>query len=80
MTTLNTKKVGGGYEYDPFSEYHHPQEDVSPEQPFAKVAATEEVDVAKSKEQLLKNIDDMFDGDDFIFDIANKFMKRLGGK
>lgn len=79
MTTLNTKRVDSVYEYDPFSEYHHPQDVVQQEQESVVQPITE-VQIKDGKEQLLKNIDDMFDGADFIFDIANRFFKRLGGK
>ena len=79
MTTLNTKKVDSTYEYDPFSEYHHSQEVVQQDQESVTQPVVE-VQIKNGKEQLLKNIDDMFDGADFVFDIANKFFKRLGGK
>jgi hypothetical protein len=65
--------------YDPFSEYDHPQ-DVEHEKVVEVEATTIHDQPLQPKEQLLKNIDDMFDGADFVFDIANKFFKRLGGR
>lgn len=79
MTTLNTKKVDDGYRYDPFAEYHHPQEAVQEHQEQG-IELIPEPSLQESKEKLMKNIDDMFDGADFVFDIANKFFKRLGGR
>lgn len=81
MPTLNTKKVDDdSYRYDPFSEYHHQSEVVQEHEQEQEHVTKPLVEVKSGKEQLLKNIDDMFDGADFVFDIANKFFKRLGGK
>ena len=79
MTTLNTKKIDEMYEYDPFSEYRHSQEidqQLHSSEPTSSKAV---VPPLEPKEQLLKNIDDMFDGADFVLNIADKFFKRLGG-
>lgn len=83
MTTLNTKKVDESYTYDPFSEYQHTEEAHQPvdEQVFPDPPKKQDAPVVvDKKEQLLKNIDEMFDGADFVFDIANKFIQRLGGR
>lgn len=81
MTTLNTEKTDDGYRYDPFAEYHHPQEAGQSEQVFESEPVQQpQVSLQEGKEQLLKNIDDVFDGANFVFDIADKFFKRLGGR
>lgn len=82
MTTLNTKKVDESYMHDPFSEYQHAEETHQPEeaQVFPDPPQKQAIQVVDPKEQLLKNIDEMFDGADFVFDIANKFIQRLGGR
>lgn len=79
MTTLNTNKVDASYEHDPFTEYEYTKEVHQPQesQQSSEPQVVESVD---QKKQLLKNIDDMFDGADFVFDIAEKFLKRLGGR
>ena len=78
MSEINMKKIDGTYQvesYDPFSEYvHHEQPAEVSEQ------AMQQTSPLRPKEELLKNIDDMFDGADFVFAIANKFIQRLGGK
>lgn len=80
MPTLGTKNVDGSFKYDPFSEYDHQPEDAQQE-PFKEcVTPTTEPTLVEGKEQLLKNIDDMFNGADFILDVADRFMKRLGGR
>lgn len=78
MTTLNTKQVGDEYQYDPFSEYDHPINEPQQEQVVEVQIAPS--GISQNKEQLLKNIDNIFDGADFMFDIANKIVTRLGGK
>ena len=79
MPTIDMKKVDGAYQaenYDPFSEYVHHQEQATE----ASEQAMQQIPPLRPKEELLKNIDDMFDGADFVFAIANKFIQRLGGK
>ena len=83
MTTLNTKKVDESYTYDPFAEYRHTEETHQPDEVHIDIfpdPPKKVVQVIDPKEQLLKNIDQLFDGADFVFDIANKVLKRLGGR
>lgn len=81
MTTVNMKKVGNSFqpesiELDPYSEYEHVDEPVQePNNQMASVAQQP----LQPKEQLFKNIDDLFEGANLVFDLANHVMKKLNG-
>ena len=81
MSTINMRKVDGAFEaedFNPYSEYVHPSAEPQTEDVAAGIQRATHM-MLRPKEELLNNIDAMFDGADFVFEIANKFLKRFGG-
>lgn len=73
MTTLNMKKVN--QQHDPYSEFVY-EEEAEP-QVAQQVQAQEQL---KPQQELMDNIDKVFDGADFVFNIANHIIRRFGGR
>jgi hypothetical protein len=78
MTTINMRKLEQNHqeddEFNPFTEYVHDNQE-----PTRPVAQSKNAPL-RPQQELLDNIDKMFDGANFVFDIANKFLQRLGGR